>query len=179
MNVNTPLQQAVNDGVGLRDSAACPSTTTLTTTKEESTPVQGLPTYDDFPQDLLEVRQTRSSGRGIYVKRGAKARRGEATLVVSFSESCGSLRLPTRSNSSRNSASDNRHLHLSTSAHLCSLLAFALRAKRSSRSAWTRSAGYFSVGIVDGKGQGQRDRTTGGGRELVVWVEAMYGLSGR
>lgn len=45
--------------------------------KESSEPAHGLPRYDDFPQDVLEVRQTALKGRGIYVKRGAKVRRGE------------------------------------------------------------------------------------------------------
>ena len=44
---------------------------------EASVPVKGLPSYQDFPDDKLEIRMSKRSGRGMYVKAGSSVRKGK------------------------------------------------------------------------------------------------------
>jgi hypothetical protein len=46
-------------------------------TGEPSVPVKGLPRYADLPSNKLEIRITKTSGRGLYVKSGSSIKKGE------------------------------------------------------------------------------------------------------
>lgn len=49
-------------------------------TGEPSVAVQGLPRYADLPSDKLEIRITKTTGRGLYVKAGSSIKKGAPSI---------------------------------------------------------------------------------------------------
>lgn len=75
----SPSPDQVDEDGGTETETSALSTKT-SMPGEPSIPVKGLPAYQDLPEDRLEIRTSKRSGRGMYVKSGAFVKKGKPTL---------------------------------------------------------------------------------------------------